>query len=385
MSAARRGFIRTIGTGGVILAAGALGLGRCDRMPAEAIAGWTDPGSGEPDVRRWALAHAILAPNPHNMQPWLVDLREPDSITLHVDLERLLPETDPFGRQVLIGHGTFLEILRLALAERGVAAEMRHFPDGPMPAERLDARPVARIELRPDAAKGEPLFARITSRRSNKEPYDTARPVEATHLDALRAVTLPATTALRLESDPARVAALRDLAGQAMAVEMGTPRTLRESVERTRIGADAIRRHRDGIELHGPMFWWLSALGLMTADKAMTPGTLAHQGGLDYATGYFASSMAFGMVVTPGNARDQQLDAGIAYVRLNLAATAQGLGMHPVSQLLQEYPEMAGLQRELLELVGAAPGETVQMLFRMGYAPMPGPSPRRDLAAIIMS
>ncbi|MFZ4069916.1 MAG: hypothetical protein ACOYJ6_07400, partial [Caulobacterales bacterium] len=36
------------------------------------IAAWRAPGAGEADPRRYALAHAILAPNPHNMQPWLV-------------------------------------------------------------------------------------------------------------------------------------------------------------------------------------------------------------------------------------------------------------------------------------------------------------------------
>ncbi|MEM8827435.1 MAG: twin-arginine translocation pathway signal protein, partial [Pseudomonadota bacterium] len=34
------------------------------------------------DPRLHALAHAILAPNPHNRQPWLVELRDDDRIIL---------------------------------------------------------------------------------------------------------------------------------------------------------------------------------------------------------------------------------------------------------------------------------------------------------------
>ena len=79
-------------------------------------------GSGETDPRRRALAHAILAPNAHNMQPWLVDLSEADVITLYIDRTRLLPETDPFSRQIVISHGTFLELLVLAAAAEGYSA-----------------------------------------------------------------------------------------------------------------------------------------------------------------------------------------------------------------------------------------------------------------------
>ena len=55
-----------------------------DAFPAEAVAAWQGPGN-EPDVRRWALAYAILAPNSHNRQPWRVDVREPNTIILYVD------------------------------------------------------------------------------------------------------------------------------------------------------------------------------------------------------------------------------------------------------------------------------------------------------------
>ena len=57
----RRDFIRLIG-GGTVMAAG---LSGCGTAPDASVA-WVSPGSSERDVRRYALAHAILAPNPHN-------------------------------------------------------------------------------------------------------------------------------------------------------------------------------------------------------------------------------------------------------------------------------------------------------------------------------
>src|SRR5262245_43322635 len=72
------------------------------------IAAWRKPGAAETDLRRYALAHALLAPNPHNRQPWLVQLIGDDELVLHADIDRLLPQTDPFDRQIVVGCGAFL-------------------------------------------------------------------------------------------------------------------------------------------------------------------------------------------------------------------------------------------------------------------------------------
>jgi hypothetical protein len=61
-------------------------------------------------------------------------------------------------------------------------------------------------------------------------------------------------------------------------------------------------------------------------------------------------------------------------------ATAQGIGFQPLSQALQEYPEM----NELYTLVHqkfAPEGGTVQMLSRLGFGPEVSTSPRWPLEA----
>ena len=386
----RRKFIRLVG-GGSLFAAAGFGLTGCDRMPAEAISGWSGPGADAADPRRTALAYALLAPNAHNIQPWLVDLRERDTVVLHVDRQRLLPETDPFSRQILISQGTFLGLLRIAAAEQGYRVDMDLFPEGEFAADAIDDRPVARcrfVAADEDGPAGapDPLFTQILHRRSNKEVY-RPEPLASAHADQLAAslrneVQQPGQqTGWRCDiaREGALVARLRDLTAEAIRIEMATPRTHRESVMLTRVGSREIARHRDGIDLHGPMFWWVKRLGLMTPEKAMTPGTLAYQGGLDYALGWSQSTPSFGWLTSPDNSRTRQVESGEAYVRLNLLATALGVAMHPVSQLLQEYPEMGQLQQELLSAVGANEPGHVQMLFRLGYADAVPPSPRRDL------
>ena len=70
-------------------------------------------------------------------------------------------------------------------------------------------------------------------------------------------------------------------------------------------------------------------------------------------------------------------------MRINLKATELGIGVQPLSQALQEFPEMAPLYARVHEML-APGGGTVQMWTRLGYGPGVGPSPRWPLDAKIV-
>jgi hypothetical protein len=97
-----------------------------------------------------------------------------------------------------------------------------------------------------------------------------------------------------------------------------------------------------------------------------------------------AASPCFVWTTTPGNGRVAQLEAGRDWLRLDLAANAAGLGIQPLSQALQEYPEMAGLFGQVHAKL-APDGGTVQMLARIGYGPVVNQSPRWPLEAKIVN
>jgi hypothetical protein len=59
------------------------------------------------------------------------------------------------------------------------------------------------------------------------------------------------------------------------------------------------------------------------------------------------------------------------------------VAFQPLSQALQEYPEMAGPYRDLHARL-APTGGTVQMLARIGFGPEVAPSPRWPLEAKIL-
>src|SRR5690606_8695156 len=116
------------------------------------------------------------------------------------------------------------------------------------------------------------------------------------------------------------------------------------------------------------------ALGLFDRSVAPGPDDFATRSQLDDFNAKVDTTPAFYWLITEGNDRITQVNAGRAWVRAQLSATAHGLAMQPISQALQEYPEMQALYREIHEHLGApAPRFTVQMWARLGRAPAIGP------------
>jgi len=381
MTLSRRSFILAAGGAGLALT-GAAGAYAVTRVPRTATAPW-QLGPAPADPRLDTLRHAILAPNPHNRQPWLMRLVGADEVVVSCDLDRRLPHTDPFDRQITIGFGAFLELARIAAAERGLRLDVEPFPEGE-PGPRLDGRPVARLAFRPDATVArDPLFAQIPVRRSTKEPYDLSRAVSAQALARLTEAQPGAT--LAASAEPKRVAALRTIALEAGAIEAGTERTHRESVDLMRIGHAEIDAAPDGIDLDGSFIEALRLAGQISRPQIADPSSGAFRAGMRRNLAVYGSVPAYLWITTPGNSRRDQLAAGRAYVRANLQATALGLCMHPASQALQEFPEMTGPFDRIHALLAPGGNERVQMLARIGYGPSVPPSPRWPLESRLTS
>jgi hypothetical protein len=345
-------------------------------------------------LRRWTLGYAILAPNSHNRQPWIADLREPDTITLHVDRERLLPMTDPWYRQIVVSQGTFIESLVIALRERGVDPVVQLFPQGEFAPRAVDDRPVARIHWsrggQPHAK--DPLFAQLLRRHTAKVDYDMARSVAPDVLGQLRAAIADDRIRFGATVDASRLDELRTLCWDSARVELLTPRTVMESVKLTRVGPAEIDRHRDGISINTLLPRLADAVGAFDRTRPPAEGSSAYKQMMGRFEGHSRSAMGFVWLSTPtarhaaaGTTRSAEVDAGRAYMRLQLKATELGLQVHPMSQAPQEFVEMKPHYDRLHQLLVGKPAteETVQMFCRVGYCPAQQHTPRRGVDAII--
>lgn len=379
----RRRFITLAGGGAV---AAALPLTGCSSTYPEAATQAWHAATAETDVRRHMLAHALLAPNPHNRQPWIADLSQPGRIGLLCDGQRLLPETDPFGRQILIGCGAFIELAVIAAAERGVAVQVQAFPDGaPAPDALPQGTRVALLQLgEAGSARPDPLFAQIPLRRTNKAAYanDRALPAPLAGQWAQTARRFGLASGVVLDADG--MDRLRVITREAQQIETVTPRTWLESAHLMRIGPGEIARHRDGISLNGLMPRLLHTVGLFDPLEVPTPGSANLKRAMDRWTA-FETGSGYLWLASSGNSRQAQVDAGRAYVRMHLQATAAGAELHPLSQALQEFQEMRGAHQAVHQALGLDPQRsTLQMLARTGYALKPAqPSPRRGLQALL--
>ncbi len=381
MPMTRRHFM--VAAGGTTLAlAGAGGAFLVTRTPGRALAPWATLDQPVADVRLDAFRHAILAPNPHNRQPWRITLVGNDQAIISCDLDRRLPETDPFDRQITIGFGCFLELARMVTEARGKRLQVQAFPDGaPEVPARLDARPIAHLRFLDGPARQDALMAGLRTRRSAKVPFEPQRKIDGATLQAIMmgsagAAGSPGNATLHGTRDEVAVKSLRDQTWRAWMIETETIRTFKESVDLMRIGKSEIEANPDGISLGGAMLELLAAAGQVTRATLADPKSSAFRAGIDKYRPILATAMSYVWVTTTGNTRSAQLAAGRAYVRANLAATLAGVAMHPISQALQEYPEMAAAAADVRATLTVGSNDTLQMLARIGYAEQMPPSPR---------
>ena len=382
----RRNFLRLAGSTGVIVAATGIGIGAfvTTRTPTSALLPWKNAGSQYPDPMRRALSYAILAPNPHNRQPWVVDLQSSTEAVLTCDLQRLLPDTDPFSRQIIIGLGCFLESFTQAASHNGFRAQITLFPQGE-PGEQLNEKPIARLRLIADSQlTPDPLFAYALERRTNRNPYDTAQSITQDKLANITSVTDSSVITEGVVQGK-QLLDLRDLTRAALRDEILDPRAYQESVDLMRIGRAEIEARPDGISLGGAFLETLSLVGVLNRKELADPKSSAFRVGLDMVDDQALTSMGFVWINTLGNGRREQIAAGRSYLRVALRATSLGLSMQPMSQALQEYPAMQAHYQKVHLMLTDNPGERIQMLARLGYSEIIAPSPRWPLATRMKS
>jgi hypothetical protein len=370
----RRLFLISTGAAGLVVATGVTAFA-LTRTPAQALTPWAEAGTARNDPRRFVVEHAVLAPNPHNRQPWIIELTGAETMTLWCDLDRRLPETDPFDRQITIGLACFVETASLAAAALGYRLDVSPFPEGE-PQPRLDRRPIAHLKLvRDGAVTTDPLFAQVKARRSTKKPFDLARPVPDAALSALAALSDPQAQVATV-TDSRLVGRIRDLTWEAWGIEARTRRTHMESVDLMRIGRREIEANPDGIALGGPFLEGLSLIGQLSRSQLADTSSAAFKQGEDMYRAMLTTAPAYLTVIVPTESRAGQFAAGRAYLRANLTATALGLALHPVSQALQEFPEMAATKARLDTMLGTGAPKRLHMLARLGYGPAVPQTPR---------
>jgi hypothetical protein len=342
----------------------------------------SDPRPDDPPIVA-VLRYGVTAPSAHNTQPWRIELVSDVEARLFFDQDRMLPHTDPPGRQVHISHGTLIEMTAIAATSLGFRTEVDVLPDGAMSIPEFGTKPTATVRLVTEPGlEADPLFAQILERRSSRLAHQGPPLADQERAHIERNADFPGVEVGWIPGDQ-RTRVL-EIAAQAMTIEAEDHDLYDETRIWFRYSDREIAQKGDG--LHADTAG-LSGLSLALGRKFINNGNWhkPYNRG-PYLKGFRRSVSATTALLTLTTATNTMRDwivTGRAYVRAQLSAGSLGLRFQPISQVLQEFPQMDQLRTEMEQLVGITAPAKLQMLVRVGRTTPPALSPRRDLRAII--
>jgi len=377
------------GAGAAALALGGLGFRAWDRGvwsggDGPAYASWTDWQGNIADGLKRPVRAAILASNPHDTQPWLFQIGD-NAITLFADRARNLGAFDPFRREMHLGLGAAVENLVLAARAFGFAAKVA--PTAGTLSLSPDDTPAsaAHVALTRTPAAHDALFEAIPRRHTNRGPYRAEQTIAAEILRRFADLATDDTVRIVFVEDKNARSELGALIVEATARIIGDPQMSADSARWFRTGRREIAAHRDGVTV--------DTAGLppfMTAASKLLPDLDAASADRYWLSitreTHVATAPVLGMLLV----RDRldapsALQAGRAWQRLHLAATAEGLAAQPLNQPVECIDRDAMLGRadtfgSAIAKFGGAPGWEPTFVFRLGVAERAAkPSPRRPI------
>jgi hypothetical protein len=327
----------------------------------------------EPNVAVWLdiVDDARWAQNAHNVQSWRVRVGDDGTIVGGLDPERLLPATDPIGRQLVLSLGAFTEAARRSAMARGyhleaewIAGRDWTLADSPG-ADLFTWSLVAMDDRNSDLGEEsmEEALDAITS-PTVKFGLDATAPPPASLARAV-ADRSEAGAKFVLEEDTPRVAETLELASAAFAIEMRHTPTLMESYDLTRIGRRERRNSPYGLSMvasfRRSVMWMVDPVTVLFRQS---PEEYAETG-IRMFDRTVAEGRSVVVLTTPGNTPEEWFAAGQPLQAVWMEARAAGYELLPLSQGLQEYPAVAAQYRRFHEL-WAEEDETVQMILLVG-------------------
>jgi hypothetical protein len=304
------------------------------------------------------LRYVVLAPSSHNTQPWKFAIGG-DEIALFINKERWLRVADADQRELYTSLGCALENLLIAAENFGYRHQVTYFP------EPSNLQLVAAVEFlaggQPARCRPPELFAAITCRHTNHKRYE-GQAVSAADRDRLRAAVVEDGISLYLTDDM----------------------EIKRRVDRLTNRADA-HQFAD-LEFREELDYWIGegAFGTpwLLAKLAQLAGGYLDLGGFAAKpdADVLMNAPLFGLLCSEENDRRTQVQVGQAFERIYLTATALGLRLQPLSQLVAVPPTRDQL-RSLLSLEN----RFAQQPFRLGHAEAESKrTPRRAVEEVMV-
>jgi hypothetical protein len=324
----------------------------------------------------FALNYAVLAPSILNTQPWRFRVTD-RAMEIFADQSRLLPITDPHGREMTISCGAALLNVRVALCAFGFHCEPELLPDKNSP-ELL-----ARVTVSGPEQGSEPeqrLRNAIVSRRTNRGEL-LNRPLPPELLAALSVAAVSERSTLEIAAAPSVKSSVADLIVQAQGMLLENPDYQREMGDWV---GNRMREARpsasSGTSIAGrtPTLPNQPELRIPTAASA-TRMFSRNPEALERLGQHLTAAPVIALLTTGDDTPASWMAAGQGLQRALLEATAGGA----CASFLNAPIEVPSLRPRLGELFGTK--AVPQIMLRLGYGREIRPESRRPTSAVLES
>ena len=340
------------------------------------------------DPRTQLIAHGILAANGHNMQNWKFkyDAENNLAFDLYVDSNRLVREVDPKLTQTVISQGTLFEYMVIAGEQLGYKLNFQIFPDGEYSEypsnDELNSKRVAKIVLEKTEKTDNLLYSEMFKPDTSRVAYNQES-ITKGNIDLLKDFQ-ENDYAKNIEfiyvNEGEKYNQLKNIIRDSVKIESGISRVMQEGVDIFRKNESEKNKFRYGFSFEG------SALTGFNMHKLQVLLTLfPGMNNIDASKKSFIAqtemavdkNSGFILLSVDKNSRVNQFNIGRFYSDIQLQAHTMGLAVQPLSQPIEEYPEMKETYDKIHKtLVGE--NKTILMLFRIGKPVMEVPKSMRQ-------
>ena len=255
-------------------------------------------------------------------------------------------EVDPFARQMMITQGTFLEYVHIAGDELGYQTEIELFPEGGYNEqdlfESMKTKPVAKVTLSKTNPQSNSLYDLMFLPDTNRAAYQSTG-LTSNQINELEGINSDTGLSLNIFQDEENLNKLNVYTMQGAKIEAGVSRAMKESEIIFRANEYQKNKYRYGFSVEGQGTSGIMRhviQGLVTIFPSMNSGKNASDRFIQSTQKSVDSTPAYALILSKDNSRPSQVKSGMLYSRLILTAHQLGFVMQPLSQALEEYPEM---------------------------------------------
>ncbi|NOY09257.1 MAG: hypothetical protein GXP33_10505 [Spirochaetes bacterium] len=327
--------------------------------------------TGIPEDIARIMGYASLASSSHNTQPWRVKIISNSEFIVQSDPARWLQKVDPENRELLLSIGSFWENLDQAARASGYEAKTEILAANPKDTDILKVKLIKAepVNYNPDA---------MTGATAVRKPYDK-KDLLSSQLDELKAL-LPSNHFVYFPKNSKEGEWIAKSLIDANRKQAFNDEKQKELSEWLRFSRFKVKKKGDGLtpEMLGlsgiAKFFWYTFMN----KKSALSGSFRNKG-IENVKNQVEGCAGFIIITSDDLSVSSLLRAGREFQRLTLKGTELKIGIHPMSQLMEESP----WKEQIKGYLGLS--EPVQFVLRAGYAKKwPKQGIRRDIKSFIV-